>query len=118
KPKRVEGDSREAPVKTQDHCFVAGTLVTTALGDVPIETVRIGDQVLTRGGYCTVVASAPTRETPVRTLRFDDGRQLTGSDDHPCVIQRGGHQFVCRLDAVRYDDIMLSCPELIASNFR
>jgi hypothetical protein len=115
---RTENAAPERPVDRDNHCFVAGTLVATARGDVAIEAVRLGDRVLTRGGYCTVVASAPTRTTAVRTLRFEDGRELTGSEDHPCVVQRDGCQRVLRLDAVRCGDTMLLCHESKWSSFK
>lgn len=36
-------------------CFPAGTLVATTSGDVPIEDVKVGDEVLTRAGNAIVV---------------------------------------------------------------
>ena len=82
-PTRQESDPKEQPVKTDDHCFPAGTLVRTEHGERPIEQIKIGDRVWTRGGLCTVVSSAPTREAPMQTLVCSDGSELTGTEDHP-----------------------------------
>jgi PBSX family phage terminase large subunit len=47
----------DKPLKENDHCFVAGTLISTPLGDRPIETIKIGDEVLTRNGPKKVLAT-------------------------------------------------------------
>lgn len=108
-PTRQESDPKEQPVKTDDHCFPAGTLVRTEHGERPIEQIKIGDRVWTRGGLCTVVSSAPTREAPMQTLVCSDGSELTGTEDHPFPVERDGEMIVTRLDALRYGDILLSC---------
>jgi hypothetical protein len=64
-------------------CFVAGTLVDTATGRVPIEQIKVGDRVLTRSGYQRVKAAACTGIKPTFTLTCEDGRTLTGTADHP-----------------------------------
>jgi len=66
-----------------DACFVAGTLVETARGSVPIECVTTKDFVLTRQGFRRVTWAGRTgvRETVVTT--FEDGRELTSTPEHP-----------------------------------
>lgn len=94
-------DQPEEPRKKDDHaCFVAGTLVATVEGDRPIETVRVGDLVLTRQGPRPVVAACSTGVRPVMTVQLDDGSELTGTADHPVWAGRW-----CRLGALRYGDI-------------
>ena len=95
----------EMPVKSDDHgCFVAGTLVTTSRGDVPIEHVAIGDMVLTRFGYRPVIASGMTEESAQTvTAIFSNGKTLTGTPNHP-VWSRGAG-FI-RIDELRYMDII------------
>ena len=67
-----------------DHCFVAGTMVTTDAGDVPIEDIRAGMRVLTRDGFYPVKAAGMTRENAeVWTLTTSDGHALTGTPNHP-----------------------------------
>jgi PBSX family phage terminase large subunit len=41
----------DKPKKENDHCFEAGTLVATDFGKIPIERLKVGDFVLTSGGY-------------------------------------------------------------------
>lgn len=81
----VWNPEKDAPVKVNDHaCFVAGTLVMTRRGDVPIEEVRVGDEALTRKGYRRVIDAAMTAPlADVLTVTFSDGRTLTGTGNHP-----------------------------------
>ena len=41
----------DKPLKKHDHCFAAGSLVMTRKGNVSIECINIGDEVLTPIGY-------------------------------------------------------------------
>lgn len=77
-----------------DHCFAAGTLVTTDKGDVPIEDIRPGMRVLTREGYYPVKAAGMTREA-VETWTLDvrvDGAVrkdvLRATGDHLFWVER------------------------------
>lgn len=69
--------------KEKYHCFVAGTLVTTDHGQVPIEDIRIGDLVLTRAGFRPVYISARTGRRPIWELETETGLALLGTGDHP-----------------------------------
>jgi len=63
-------------------CFVAGTMVATSRGDVPIERVVPGDKVLTRHGYFSV-SNAMSSVAEVGRVLFSDGTSLVGTRDHP-----------------------------------
>ena len=70
-------------------CFVAGTLVRTVEGRKPIETVRVGDQVLTlRDVTSSVLAFQPItvvhRNPPAETIRvtLDNGDSVVASIYH------------------------------------
>ena len=71
-------------------CFVAGTLISTINGPVPIEDIRPGSMVLTGSG-----AYRPVKTTSVRlasswtTLRFESFRPLTATDEHPIMMCNG-----------------------------
>jgi predicted phage terminase large subunit-like protein len=67
-----------------DQCLVAGTLVATDRGDIPIEDVRAGMMALTRKGYRRVLWSGATAESaPVVRVEFADGTSLSGTANHP-----------------------------------
>jgi predicted phage terminase large subunit-like protein len=69
-----------------DGCLVAGTIIETLRGLIPIELVCVGDMVLTRKGYKPVLASGMTNANArvVRAL-FSDGRSITGTGNHPVM---------------------------------
>lgn len=84
-------------------CFVAGTLIETEAGQVPIENVMEGDKVLTRLGYKKVKASFCTGIKPTWTLTCEDGRTLTGTGEHPVW---DGNQWR-RLDSLMSGDMVM-----------
>jgi Intein splicing domain len=91
-----------------DHCFVAGTLVTTDRGEVPIEDVTTEDKVLTRDGYKPVIASGISgfnRETI--TVETEHGN-VTCTPEHLIWTENKGWT---RADALRYDDVVIVCVE-------
>ncbi len=77
-------------------CFVAGTMIRTDRGDVPVERLRLGDMVLTRDdglqpirwiGQRTLPAEG--RMAPVRIMRgtFGDHRTLMVSPLHRVLVR-------------------------------
>lgn len=49
------GNYINKPVDRDNHCFVGETLVTTSKGDCRIDNIKVGDLVLTSGGYRRVM---------------------------------------------------------------
>lgn len=97
-------DMRKAGRKSPDTCLVAGTMVLTNKGEVPIERIKPGMQVLTRQGYQKVVAARMTISTaPVVRVALSNGRALIGTPDHPVWTDNRG--FVC-LDTLTMYDIL------------
>lgn len=47
-------DSEDIDTDLEDHCIAKGELVLTKNGNIPIEQVKIGDEVLTRDGWKSV----------------------------------------------------------------
>jgi hypothetical protein len=87
-------------VKENDHaCFVAGTMVSTDRGQVPIEHIRESDLVWTRKGLRPVVASGSTGTRDIMRVSFDDGSSFVGTPDHPIFVS--GKGFI-PLSALRY----------------
>jgi phage terminase large subunit-like protein len=95
-------DSTESP-DNLDACFVGETPVLTARGEVPIESVAVGEFVWTRVGWKPVVRSGRTRrDAEVMTVELSDGRALTGTPDHRIWTGNGW----ARLDALVCGDIL------------
>ena len=97
---QVAGDARfeEKPNKNEySHpCFIAGTLIGTPAGSIPIERLRSGDSVSTPLGS-RVVTMTGVREAPVVTMGH-----ATCTADHPFWTARG---FV-PADALRYGEVL------------
>lgn len=92
-----------------DQCLVAGTLVATERGDVPIEQVRVGERVLTREGFKRVKWSGCTSgHAEVVTAHLSNGRTLTGTRGHPVWL--GGKGFT-NLDACADAGYLEECPK-------
>lgn len=101
----ADNAKKDVPIKEMDHaCFVAGTMIETDTGQVPIERVRVGDRVLTRAGYMRVAVSMKTGFKRVYRLRTSVG-DIVGTGDHPVW---SGNAFA-RLDSLRYGDAVLVC---------
>lgn len=70
-------------------CFVAGTLVQTAKGYVPIESIRVGDNVLTHNNtYCEVekIGYKPSSDLyRIKGMMFDD---IICTGEHPFYTRR------------------------------
>ena len=99
---KAQARGEDKPLKQNDHCFVAGTMVTTRRGPVPIERVTARDEVLTRAGYRRVLRAGMTRRNaPVMRARFSNGSSLVATPNHPIFIQGRGFT---RMDELRYAD--------------
>lgn len=71
----TEGDERV--------CFPAGTMVLTESGQRPIESLAIGDRVMTREGLKPIrIASHRKYAGPLTTI-MANGRAVTSTADHP-----------------------------------
>jgi Hint domain len=64
-------------------CLTAGTMVETSAGSKPIESVCVGEFVLTRQGYKKVLWAGPTKRVDrLACVTFDNGQVLCGTPDH------------------------------------
>lgn len=78
-----------APLHNQ-HCLIAGTPVLTSRGEVPIEDVMIGDDVITPAGLGRVTFSGPVRQAEeLITITLGNGRTLTGTPEHKVFTHKG-----------------------------
>jgi phage terminase large subunit len=109
--KQGSNGPKEEPVKEDDHaCLVAGTLVTTDHGDVPIEMIKAGDYVLTMNGgkydYRRVKEAGMTEQwAPVHTVWLSNHKQLIGTANHPVYV--AGKGFTPLID-LQYGDLLVS----------
>ena len=93
RPERVYKLNDELP-----DCFVAGTLISTKRGDVPIETVTDQDQVLTRVGY-RPVEIVGSRYVSTHHLVLSNGTSLIGTATHPIWTTKNGFVELAKLHA-------------------
>ncbi len=71
-----------SPDEADAFCFVAGTLVSTPNGDIPIENVKDGDVVFTPLGEASVAKRWETNTTKLTTAIFSNGSYLVGRPEH------------------------------------
>ena len=81
----------------EDNCLAEGTLVKTAKGDIPIQDIKIGDEVLTRRGYRKVLRTMCRGEKEVITRLG-----ITATPNHPFIHTNG----VKSLDGLYPSDIL------------
>ncbi|MCC7407230.1 MAG: DEAD/DEAH box helicase family protein [Phycisphaeraceae bacterium] len=72
-----------------DECFVAGTLVSTPSGAVPIEQVQPGLSVHNAAGVGQVIAVSARAAHEVVTLEYNDGTAITCTPNHPLLTPSG-----------------------------
>ena len=101
-----KGDGLPVKDGRHDHaCFVAGTLIWTAEGNRPIETIRPGDLVWTRQGLRPVLDAACT-SLDADVFRLETSAvDLVGTGNHPVWTEKGW----VRLDALRYSGMVTVC---------
>lgn len=105
--KGVQDDVPEKSHPWSDYCFVAGTPVLTPTGQVPIETLRVGDTVITPEGQNRILAAAcVSRAAEVWEYVFSDGSSFVATSDHPVYVE--SEKGFVPLDKLRYADILVS----------
>lgn len=68
-------------------CLVAGTEIHTSKGLKPIESLMVGDEVLTMDGYYPVVDTFRFEDKEVFEIEFDDGNVIKCSGDHKFLVE-------------------------------
>lgn len=100
---RAKNRPEDMDTDGEDHaCFVAGTMIETAGGPVPIEQIKAGTMVWTSKGLRCINHAWETGVRQVNTYRFSNGSTLTATPNHPIQTDRG----MVAIDEVRYSDII------------
>jgi hypothetical protein len=71
-------------------CFVAGTLISTPSGHVPIEKINVGDLVNTPIGPRKVIKAGVSGKAPTLKVNFSNGKSLEGTLNHKIFVKRIG----------------------------
>jgi hypothetical protein len=85
-------------------CWVAGTLVSTPHGPVPIEAINPGDIVETPVGPRPVTESYLSGTSATMWLRLADGRRLEGTPYHKVYVKGKG---LIPLESIACHDILM-----------
>lgn len=93
------------PEVEEEWCIAGGELVSTRRGLVPIELVRVGDQVVTRFGWRSVMWSGQTGVKETLAITMSDGRTLRCTGNHELWVDGKGWT---RADEVEKSDRMIT----------
>lgn len=86
-------------------CLVAGTLIDTSIGHMPIERVSIGDYVQTPAGLSKVLNAGMTKiSTELIEVTTTDGTVLTLTPEHKVFTTRG----VVEADTLSYNELLFT----------
>lgn len=93
---RSGGRTTDTPTKSHigwvsDLCLAADTMIATPNGSMPIQHIRVGDEVLTRSGVRKVLAAAMTNPS-AEVFEYDiGGIKLTATPNHPVFANGAFH---------------------------
>jgi hypothetical protein len=112
---KTNGAVDETPEKNHfSHlCFVAGTPVATPNGNIAIDQLKVGDEVITPQGKGVVSAAFMTHAfAQVTEYTFSNGSVLVATPDHPVFTKNRGK---VPLDELQYTDILEVLQENVCS---
>jgi len=91
------GKTIDEPVKYEDHsCFIAGTKIITDEGLKSIETLRIGQKVLTRIGFREIINKFSLKNQDVHKYRINN-IDIACTKDHKIFTLNNGFKEICSL---------------------
>ena len=94
-----------------DACLIAGTLVMTQRGEVPIETISTNDCVMTREGMRRIVWGGMTSElADVFSLTLSNGVSIIGTAEHPIFVHGKGWK---PIGDIRIGDALMPTDEVL-----
>ena len=102
--------AKSKPIKTAriiGECFVAGTLVSTPTGHVPIENLKIGDTVLTSLGEQKVVQTYYWPSSPIVEVQTDS-TSVQSTLGQEFKVQIGDKFFWKKAEELQPGDLIVS----------
>lgn len=90
-------DMKKRGIRSPD-CFVAGTLIRTPNGHIPIEQLCEGDIVCTPFGDTPIIKHWHSSTERLTTVNFSNGLKLKGKGEHKVFNWKTG---ICTLDALQ-----------------
>jgi ribonucleotide reductase alpha subunit len=81
-------------------CLSGDTLVLTPNGEVRLDSIRLGDEIVTTKGKGIVKSIESHHQKPVSRVTFANGTSLLATDGHQFFIEEGGHPRPILLDAL------------------
>jgi len=99
-------------------CFPAGTMITTESGPKPIETVTVGERVLTHAGLWRPVTERMAFDYAGKMMELGtgSGNRLVATADHPVLIRRQGNYYWMAAQFCQPGDELWRCVNLDASH--
>lgn len=82
-------------------CLVGETLIATPNGDRRIDSLQVGDEVITPLGKTRIAVKWHNKIDRLTTARFSNGSSLSGKGEHKIFVWKHGQ---CRLDALSLTD--------------
>lgn len=87
--------SVDADDPEQIDCFVAGTMIATPDGDVPIEKIKKGDVVSTPIGDRIILKAGMAGKEETITINLSNGEKIEATKDHKIYIKNTGLLPLC-----------------------
>lgn len=72
-----------------DECFVAGTMISTPEGFIPIEKIKKGDRVFNANGIGEVLETSKIYRVQLVEVRFSNGNGFIVTENHPVFTDTG-----------------------------
>lgn len=88
-------------------CLVAGTMISTKDGPVPIESIKVGDKVKTLFGHREVLNTFRFDDKKLYQIEFEDGTVVKCSEDHRFMIENDeGYTWISPKDIIEGETLV------------
>jgi len=94
-------------------CWVAGTLIATHRGAIPIEQLKLNDRILTPLGECAILRLYLSGTGATNIVELSNGKKLQGTPHHKVYIRNKG---LVALSELQPGDELLEPPKWLMSS--